>query len=303
MNHKLKIGLRLFQINSIEGGQVQGDEIIARGWQKHLVQHDRVDSVYLYGPKGAIAEELDVLIHFNPFLDLQENTKNFLYLQNAFSKENYPGGTVGVFDEVKSKFSGYMFTSKKLMDSCADGAVIPFATEPDFFYHQFAEEYNCPVSFVGNNIRGPVVNLRYLEPALPFGLVMYGNMWAERLGDVCQGRLPMPDLPKLYSSCKINLNAHIEEHIELDTINLRIFDILACRGFIMSDYVQSIENNFGDSVVYTTGYEDMWAKLVRYLADPEERLRRSEEGQKNVLSNHTYANRVDTLMRYLDESL
>ncbi|MBP0014396.1 MAG: glycosyltransferase family 1 protein [Roseofilum sp. SBFL] len=306
MNHKLKIGLRLFQINSIgvgKPGQVQGDEIIARGWQKYLLQHEKVDSVHLYGPKGIIEEDLDVLIHFNPFLDLQENTKNFLYLQNAFSKKNYPRGTVGVFKQVKSKFSGYMFTSKKLMDSCADGAVIPFATDPDFFYPQFSEQFEYPVSFVGNNIRGPVVNLRYLEPALPFGLVMYGNLWSEPLSSVCQGRLPMPDLPKLYSSCKINLNAHIEEHIELDTINLRIFDILACRGFVMSDYVQSIENYFGNSVVSTAGYEDMWAKLVHYLSEPEERLRRSKEGQKSVLSNHTYANRVQTLLQYLEGAL
>jgi spore maturation protein CgeB len=56
----------------------------------------------------------------------------------------------------------------------------------------------------------------------------------------------MPDLPKLYSESQINLNAHISEHLEWETINLRIYDILACGGFIISDYFESLENIFGD---------------------------------------------------------
>ena len=306
MRHKLRIGLRLFHVNTLDvskPGNVHGDEIVARGWQKYLLRREDVEYVKLYGAKELIDDELDVLIHFNPFLDLQPNVKNILYLQNAFSKENYPGGTVGVFQEVKSKFDGYIFTSQKLTDACASGAVIPFATDPEFFYPQPSEDYQHPVSFVGNDIRGPVVNLRYLSPAIPFGLVLYGNLWSGSLSEVCRGRLPMPDLPKLYSSSLINLNAHIPEHIEWDTLNLRIFDILACEGFILSDPIESLIHLFGDTVVCTDGYEDEWAKLVRYLADPEERRKRSQEGRKIVLSHHTYTNRVETLMEYLREAL
>jgi spore maturation protein CgeB len=306
MRRKWKIGLRLFHINTLDvskPGNVHGDEVVARGWEKYLLRRDDVESVYVYGASGAIAEELDVLIHFNPFLELHPKVKNILYLQNAFAKEKYPGGTSGVFQEVKSKFDGYLFTSQKLMEVCANGAVVPFATDPEYFYPQPSEVYQHPVSFVGNDIRGPIVNLRYFVPAIPFGLTIYGNLWSEPLSQVWKGKLPMPDLPKLYTSSLINLNAHILEHIELDTINLRIYDILACGGFILSDYVESISSMFGDAVVCTEGYEDEWAKLVRYLADPEERQRRSQEGRKIVLNDHTYRNRVETLINYLQQVL
>jgi spore maturation protein CgeB len=317
MNQKLRIGLRLRGIDTFDvskPGNVQGDEQVARGWQKYLLRCDDVESVYLYPSSGLITEKLDVLIHFYPFLELDEKVKNFLYLQNAFPNASNPTkwlyppelhiGTVGVFNKIKSRFDGYIFTSKKLMEACASGAVIPFATDPELFFPQPSNHYQHPVSFVGNDIRGPLVNQRYFVSTLPFGLVIYGNKaWSEPLQKACLGKLPMPDLPKLYSSCLINLNAHIEEHIELDTINLRIYDILACGGFILSDHVDSLQAIFGDSLVCTTGNEDEWAKIVRYLADDKERQKRSQEGRKLVLSDHTYGNRVKTLIDYLKEVL
>jgi spore maturation protein CgeB len=307
MKHKLRIGLRLSGIGTFDvtkPGNVQGDELIARGWQKYLLRRDDIESVYLYGAAGTIAEELDVLIHFHPALELHPKVKNILYLQNAFPKEKYSGGTIGVFNKVKEQFNGYIFTSQNLMQACASGAIIPFATDPEFFFYQPSTLYEHPIAFVGNDIRGSIINQRYFVPALPFGLVIYGNRtWKPPLSTACRGKLPMPDLPKLYSSTFINLNAHIQEHIEWNTINSRIYDILACEGFILSDSTESLANVFGEAVVLTEGDEDEWAKLVRYLADTQERRRRAQEGRKIVLSDHTYTNRVETLVTFLKELL
>ena len=305
MKRKLRIGIRLPGLGTFDisrSGNVQGDELVARGWQKYLLRHEQVESVFLYRGQEAISQTLDVLIHFNPYLDIHTKVKNILYLQNAFSEEHHPLGTLGVFNAVKDRFDGYLFTSQKLMTACDSGEVVPFATDPEFFFPQRTSQYQHPVSFVGNSFRGPIVNQRYFVTALPFGLVIYGNnTWTLPLSTVCRGKLPMPDLPKLYSSSLINLNAHILEHIKWDTVNLRIYDILACEGFIISDYVDSIPATFGDSVICTKGDEDEWAKLVYYLSDSEQRYRRSKEGRKIVLSEHTYENRVRTVVRYLEE--
>jgi spore maturation protein CgeB len=301
---KLKIGLRLLSINSLDvqkPGNVQGDEQVGRSWQKYLTKCEEVESVHLYGRHGPITDNIDVLIHFNPYLDIEPNTKNILYLQNAFPKEHFPGGTVGVFNQVRTNFDGYIFTSQKLMEACKPGAFVPFATDPEFFFPQASESYNHPVCFVGNDIRGPVINFRYFLPALKFGLVIYGNGWSAPLADACCGKLPMPELPKVYSSVQINLNAHIREHGNWDTINMRVYDCLACGGFVLSDELDSLSAIFGDAVVCTKGDEDGWAKLVRYLGDAQEREKRSREGRKMVLSNHTYTQRMRTVIRYLKE--
>lgn len=307
MNAKLRIGIRLYGVGTFDikkPGNVQGDEQVARSWQKYLLRRDDVDTVLLYGPTDTLENNLHVVIHFNPFLDLHATVPNILYLQNAFPKEFHPGGTVGVFESVQMRFNGYIFTSQTLMNACASGAVIPFATDPEMLFPHRSEIYAHPVCFVGNDIRGPIINHRYFLPALPFGLVIYGNnVWSPPLSSACRGKLPMEDLPKVYSSALINLNAHIDEHVIYDTINLRIFDVLACGGFVISDRTPSLSSWFGDAVVCTDGGEDLWAKLVRYLTDSEERKKRSAIGRRIVLDHHTYAQRVETLMTYLHNIL
>jgi spore maturation protein CgeB len=302
---KLRIGILLIEAHSFDPkkpGNIWGDELIARSWQKYLARRDDIETVFLYDRNSIVDENLDVVIHFYP-LTPHPRAKNILYLQNAFDKGKNPGGTAGVFHRVKGDYDGYIFTSQKLMEACAPGAVVPFATDPEFFYPQPSGLYEHPVCFVGNGIRGPAVEQRYYAPALPFGLVIYGNQWSPPFTQICRGKLPMPELPKLYSDVAINLNAHIVEHAEYDTINLRIYDILACEGFILSDYVNSVVETFGDTVVTTDGYEDEWAKIVRFLADPSERRRRAQEGRKLVLSNHTYAQRMNIVVNYIREIL
>ena len=187
------------------------------------------------------------------------------------------------------------------MRACADGAVVPFATDPDTFFPQKDPQFVVPVALVGNDIRGGAVNHRYFEPAIPHGLVVYGNQWMSPLAEVCRGKLPMSDLPKLYSSATINLNAHLSDHIRWGTVNLRIYDILACGGFVISDFSEAVAEQFGDAVVCTTGYEDLWAKIVRYRWDEKERARRAELGRQTVLSEHTYESRMRDLLQYLNE--
>lgn len=302
MRTKLRIGIKLWRIGTLEKkwiGNVNGDEQVARYWRKYLLRSNEVDYVFLYGPADQPHDSLHVIIHFNPFLEPQPGVRNVLYLQNAFPRENFPGGTIGVFEAVQSRFEGYIFTSQALMAACRPGAVIPFATDPEVFFPQKSELYSHPVCFVGNDIRGPAVNHRYLIPALPFGLVIYGNTWAPPLSTAVRGKLPDLDLPKVYTSAAINLNAHIAEHVEWDTINLRVYDALACGGFVLSDYVPSLAGAFGEAVVATKGDEDLWAKLIRYSIDQVGRQKRVEIGRKIVLNDHTYQKRMHTLISYL----
>ncbi len=307
MRTKLRIGIRVFGLGTLDiakPGNVQGDEMVARSWQKYLLRRDDIAEVLLYGPKDVIDESLHVAIDFNPFLESNHNVKSVLYMQNAFPQDTHAGGTVGVFESQRDRFDGYLFTSGCLMSACsAEGAVIPFATDEEVFYPQWAETFRHPVSFVGNDIRGPIVNHRYLMGALPFGLVIYGNMWHPPLSAASRGKLSMEQLPKVYTSSLINLNCHIGEHVIHDTINLRIYDILACEGFVLSDRVPSLSDVFGDAVVCTEGYEDTWAKLVHYSADTECRKLSARTGRKIVLGNHTFVHRMENVVAYLKELL
>lgn len=300
----MRIGIRLNHIDTFDArrpGNVQGDELIARGWAKALEQRDDVESVRLHGAAQVPDAPLDVMINFSPLPPTTARARNVLYLQNAFPPDEWKGGTVGVFQAVKSLYDGFVFTSVPLMRACAPGAVIPFATDPDFFNFQPDLRLKYKVSFCGNNIRGRQVNQRYLHPAVPYGLALFGNMWQDELPQVYRGKLPMDLLPVLYSSSAINLNAHIPEHILFQTINLRIYDILACGGFILSDEMAAIEAEFGDAVAMTSGYEDMAAQIERFLGDPVGRMERAERGRRQVVEKHTFHSRAPLLMEYLKQ--
>lgn len=309
MSAKLRIGLKLVGVETFDPqrpGNVQGDELVARSWMKYLLRRDDVQHVEIAGPKQPMSPDLHAVIHFWPGMDPHPTAKNIYYMQNVFPADKFAGGTVGVFRNVQHLYAGFLFTSQPLLEACAPpggGGVVPFAADPEELFHQPAPQYAHPVAFVGSNIRGPKVNAQYLLPAIPFGLVIYGGPWPEPYARVHRGKLPMPDLPKLYSSCLINLNAHVDDHITYGTINLRIFEVLACEGFLISDDAPAVRAEFDDAVVSTTGHEDLWAKLVRYLADAPERERRRKLGRQMVLNGHTYAHRMEVVAGYLKQLL
>jgi spore maturation protein CgeB len=328
LNHRLRIGLHLIGIGTFDvnrPGNVQGDELVARCWSKYLARHPAVGRIVLYGQGQPHPGDLDLVIHFHPDLEGHPAARNFLYLQNVFPAELFPGGTLGVFQKVKHRFDGFLFTSQRLMRACAPGAVIPFATDPELFRpgpgtggspatasaspgsgsgsgpNRSGPRPGAPaVTFVGNNIRGERCNQRYLVPALPFGLAIYGNnAWQAPLVAACRGKVPMEELPALYAGSPVNLNAHIPDHVAFDTLNQRLYDILACGGFVISDRIDALESVFEDAVLTTDGDDDLWAKLVCSLADGDDRRRRADKGRRLVLDRHTYAHRCAAVVEFL----
>jgi hypothetical protein len=282
---------------------VAGDEHVASAWRKYLSRRDEVESVNIYHGQERIDPPVDVIIHFHPATNPRPGFRNVLYLQNAFNPEQIPGGTMALLDARRSSYQGFMCTSQTLLNaSKLDGAVVPFGIDPDFFRPVPDSRFEFPVSFVGNSIRGPIVDARYLEPAIPLGLALFsGSQWFGKLATVLRGKLPMEDLPRVYTNSFINLNAHLTQHLKFGTINSRIFEVLGCRGFVLSDYSQAVEEEFGDVVAFTRGHEDMWAKIVELQADRAGRERRAEEGYRQVLSRHTMDERAGRVVKYLKQ--
>jgi spore maturation protein CgeB len=121
------------------------------------------------------------------------------------------------------------------------------------------------------------------------------------LSKACVGKLPIEDEAILYSSSSICLNAHMEEHRRHDSINYRVFCILACGGFVITDRVDALERDFADSVVFTDGFDDLRQKIDFYLTSREETVSYREAGMDKVLTKHTYRQRANDLVVWLDQ--
>lgn len=107
------------------------------------------------------------------------------------------------------------------------------------------------------------------------------------------------ELPQTFRQSKINLNFTIPNIT--DGIPLRIFDILSCGGFLLTDGRDALEDMFqdGQDLVIFHGMEDMMKKAGYYLSHPEEREAIARRGMEKVRSLHTYDIRLAELFRKL----
>lgn len=302
----MRIALTVPSLSSLDlnaAGNVQGDEIIARAWCKEIAGRGH-DCVLFQA--GAGRGTVDVAIHFSVFSTPWPGTKNVLYMQNAFPPEAWPGGTIGQFRLVADRYDAFLFTSARLRDNCnitdRPTAVAPFAVDLEDYRPVPALVNNCQrVVFVGNNIRGRVINQRYLEPAIGYGLVIYGNAdgWDDPLRHCCRGKITTAAEAAVYSAADICLNCHINEHIVHDTVNFRVYCILACGGFIISDRTATLERDFKDAVIFTDGDSDLAAKLDHFLTNQAATRQFRAAGQELVRSAHTIKHRIDVVLPFL----
>lgn len=296
----MRINIISTSISSINtannGANVQGDEMVARAWHKYMSRDHRVSEVHLNGPSNI---QYDVSIAFSPLVECTSGYK-ILYLQNVFPKPHWPG-TVGMFQSVSKNYNNFIFPSDGLKNDCnSDGLVCQFAVDPEIFYPRSPSiELQHNLCFVGNNIRDAFSLNRYLLCTADMGLVIYGNPHGWN-SDLCHGKISVEEEATLYSSAKICLNTHLTEHLEYGSFNFRIFNILACKGFIISDESVFLKNEFDKAIVFTDGFSDLRDKANFYLNNPYETLPFREYGYQHILNNHTFKHRTTSIIDWLE---
>ena len=114
-----------------------------------------------------------------------------------------------------------------------------------------------------------------------------------------RGKIPQEKVSVLYSSSKINLNFTIQSCVDYDTITLRLFEILACKGFCISDRTPSAEKLLDGCVVFTDGGKDLEEKIKYYLKHPAERAAIAQKGYEYVTKHASIEARLNELYQYL----
>ena len=115
-----------------------------------------------------------------------------------------------------------------------------------------------------------------------------------------RGKIPQEDVPLLYSSSKINLNCTHQDCVDWDVITLRTFEVLACRGFLITDKVPIAENTMQGCMVFTNGGNDLTEKIQYYLEHDTEREKIAQKGYEYVTRCATIEMRMKELISYLE---
>lgn len=138
-----------------------------------------------------------------------------------------------------------------------------------------------------------------IKPLLRYGIKIYGNKsWSIVLGDynISSQVHYFNELPKVYNASDINLN--ISRTQLVTAVNQRVFDVPACRSFLLTDYKEELEDYFviGKEVICYKDHEDLCRLVSYYLGNPLLRNKIAEAGYERVMAEHTYTVRMKRLL-------
>lgn len=104
-------------------------------------------------------------------------------------------------------------------------------------------------------------------------------------------------MPYIFKCSKINLN--ITSKPIKTGLSLRIFDVLACQGFLITNFQSEIPEYFEDGVDLITydSISDLKGKIEYYLNHDEERLQIAKNGYEKVKNQYTYIHRLNQMIR------
>lgn len=107
----------------------------------------------------------------------------------------------------------------------------------------------------------------------------------------------LTEMPKIFQLSKINLNMTIKP---IQTgLPLRIFDIMGCGGFCMTNYQAEIPELFeiGVDLEAYSSLEELVDKCSYYLTHEDERMQIALNGYRKVKEYHGYVNRMVEMIR------
>lgn len=99
------------------------------------------------------------------------------------------------------------------------------------------------------------------------------------------------NMPYVFNGSEINLNiSRIQQRFGT---NQRVFDVPACKAFVLTDYKQELEDLFhiGKEIDVFRDFNDL-SKKINFYGDFEKRKRIAIKGYERVLSCHTYSHRM-----------
>lgn len=106
----------------------------------------------------------------------------------------------------------------------------------------------------------------------------------------------LTEMPKIFHLSKINLNMTIKP---IQTgLPLRIFDILGCGGFLMTNFQEELPEYFdiGVDLEAYSSIEELVDKCAYYLEHDAERKEIARRGYEKVCAHHTYVHRLKEMI-------
>lgn len=203
---------------------------------------------------------------------------------------------------------------------------VPLAADKTLLEPRQDERFRADISFVGSSLpeKRDFFGAHVFPLGREYALRVYGQDWTawdramgwvQRAGQyfnlkplarVRRPKLALEDEARIYASSTVSINVHERYQLKYGgDCNERTFKIPLWGGFEVVDDVACIRRYFsaGNEMIVARDAAE-WVEMVRhYLRHPQERLPIIEAGRARVLRDHTYHNRVASLVAIRKEAL
>ncbi|WP_339274913.1 methyltransferase domain-containing protein [Paenibacillus sp. FSL W8-0426] len=238
---------------------------------------------------------------FHPIPDIQrqENQLAFVGSMNLcppFDQMNY---------HIEQRFIDYVIHQKSadfhipVYDICMKALSLEEFQPIAFLYKNYPEEF-------WTNIYGPIhvrgssiFRRQVLGSLIGVDMHIYGSQQKLNEYTINHPAIPYEELSQVYQLHAVNLNI---SSLQLETsVNNRVFDVFASKGFVLSDYKKDMELVFPDAweAISFVSLEDLLVKADYYLTHRNEREELVGELYNHILDKHTYKHRANEIIGVL----
>lgn len=197
--------------------------------------------------------------------------------------------------EAQLKVYGYNFLEEALSNEFVD-VFCKSATNMFHFPEDYRENYRALVAQQYLSVKvAEQERIRFLSRlSEKYEVHLYTNSDTSMMPKVCNKGFAdyRKEMPLIFRHSKINLNMTAKS-IRCG-LPQRVFDVLGCGGFLITNYQTDLDEIFESGVELETydSYEELEDKIGYYLAHEEERLRIAQKGFEKVKKYHSYDVRI-----------
>lgn len=195
-------------------------------------------------------------------------------------------------------------------DNLTDRVIQEIAkADPDFYKgedtYANTDRYLVAHQYIGMKLAAVERERTLNRLAEHFDVTLYTRSDSSALPKVhCKGGVStLTEMPRVFQASKINLNMTIRP-IETG-LSLRVWDILGCGGFLLTNYQAEIPDYFeiGKELETYESMEELEEKIQYYLTHEEERMEIAINGYEKAARHHTYEMRLAQMLKVLTENL
>ena len=214
----------------------------------------------------------------------------------------YTQGFVDGLMEAQLRVYGCNFIADNLTDRIIDEIA---SADPDFYEgndtYADTRRYLVAHQYIGIKLAALERERTLSRLAKHFHVALYTRSNTSALKGVdCRGGVhTLTEMPKVFHASKINLNMTMRP-IETG-LSLRVWDILGCGGFLLTNYQAEIPEYFeiGKELETYESMEELEQKVQYYLTHEDERIEIAISGYEKTAKFHTYELRIAEMIRIL----